>query len=92
MRRANLRQTVKGPTTLTVRHDSSAGAKWLALVTRIFVHKEIVLDPYASGLTTPEILWHVSPITHDMTINFRYVTGTVPRMEWSELSAPPPSD
>ena len=74
----------QGATTLTVRHDASAGPQWLGLVTRVLVHKEIVLEPYVSGLTTPEILWHFSPMTRDTTISFQYVTGTVPGMAWTE--------
>ncbi|HEY9419930.1 MAG TPA: hypothetical protein VIW92_00810 [Thermoanaerobaculia bacterium] len=70
------------PTTLTVRCEASAGAKWLALVTRIRVHGDEVLDPYASGLTMPEILWPLSPLTRDTTIEFRYDAGLYPQVGW----------
>jgi hypothetical protein len=42
----------EGLTTLTVRSEPSV--KWVVLVTRIRVHGEEALDPYASGLTTPD--------------------------------------
>jgi hypothetical protein len=75
----------EGPTTLTVRSEASGGAKWLALATRIRLHGDEVLAPYASGLTTPEILWPLSPLTRDATIEFRYDPGLHPRVVWREL-------
>jgi hypothetical protein len=76
----------EAPTTLTVRGEDSGGAKWLALATRIRVFGEEVLDPYASGLTMPEILWPLSPLTRDTTIEFRYDAGLHPQVVWRELS------
>lgn len=73
------------PLVLTVRHKASGGAKWLALVTRIRVHGEEALDPYASGLTMPEILWPLSPLTRDTTIELRYEAGPHPQVLWREI-------
>ena len=73
------------PTTLTVRREASGGAKWLALATRIRVHGEEVLDPYTSGLTMPEILWPLSPLERDTTIELWYDTGLHPQVRWGEL-------
>jgi hypothetical protein len=61
------------------------GAKWLALATRIRVHGDEVLDPYASGLTMPEILWPLSPLTRDTTIELKYDAGLHPQVDWREL-------
>ena len=72
-------------TTLTVRNGTSGGAKWLALSTRIRVHGDEVLDPFASGLTIPEILWPLSPLRHDTTIELRYDTGPHPHVGWREI-------
>jgi hypothetical protein len=81
---------LEAPTTLTVRCEASGPAKWLALATRIHVHGEEVLDPYASGLTMPEILWPLSPVERDTTIEFRYDTGLHPQVGWRELRGTPP--
>lgn len=72
-------------TTLTVRCEASGGAKWLALVTRIRVHGDEALDPYESGLTMPEILWPLSPLTRDTTIELRYDAGIHPQVGWREI-------
>lgn len=74
-------------TTLTVRREASGGAKWLALSTRIRVHGEEVLDPYRSGLTIPEILWPLSPLPRDTTLELRYDSGPHPQVVWRELPA-----
>lgn len=71
--------------TLTVRREASGGTKWVALATRIRVHGDEVLDPYASGLTMPEILWPLSPLKRDTTIEFRYDAGLHPQVGWREL-------
>jgi predicted RNA methylase len=81
---------LEAPTTLTVHYEASGGAKWLALATRIRVHGNEVLDPYASGLTMPEILWPLSPLTRDTTIELRYDAGLHPQILWRELEARPP--
>ena len=73
------------PRTLTVRYGAPAGEKWLALATRIRVHGDVALDPYDSGLTTPEILWPLSPLERDTTIELRYETGPHPQVAWREL-------
>jgi predicted RNA methylase len=75
----------EAPTTLTVRCEASGGAKWLALATRIRVHGEEVLKPYASGLTMPEILWPLSPLARDTTIELRYDAGPHPQVVWREI-------
>jgi hypothetical protein len=49
------------------------------------VRGEEALDPYASGLTMPEILWPLSPLTRDTTIEFRYDAGLHPQVGWREL-------
>lgn len=79
---------VGAPTTLKVRHNASGGAQWLALATRIRVHGEEVLEPYASGLTIPEILWPLSPLTRDTTIEFSYDAGPHPQVLWREIDHP----
>ncbi|HEX6861571.1 MAG TPA: hypothetical protein VF414_02085 [Thermoanaerobaculia bacterium] len=81
---------LEAPTPLTVRCEASGRAKWLALATRIRVHGDEVLDPYASGLTMPEILWPLSPLERDTTIEFRYDTGLRPQVGWRELRGTPP--
>jgi hypothetical protein len=64
--------------------DVPCDARWVALMTRIVVHQNEVLEPYASGLTTPEILWPLSPVARDLTLEFRYRDGSAPRIEWRE--------
>lgn len=78
----------EAPTTITVPCEASGGggAKWLALVTRIRVHGDEVLNPYASGLTIPEILWPLSPLTRDTTIEFKYEAGLHPQIGWRVTS------
>lgn len=76
---------LEAPTTLRVRCEASGGTKWLALVTRIRVHGDEILAPYASGLTIPEILWPLSPLTRDTTIELRYDAGLHPQVGWREL-------
>ena len=68
---------------LRVRRRGDDTTRWLALMTWIVVFGTEVLEPYASGLTIPEILWGVSPLTADVTLDFRYVTGPRPRLDWS---------
>lgn len=75
---------LEASTTITVRREASGGAKWLALITRIRVHGDEVLDPYTSGLTIPEILWPLSPLKRDTTIEFRYDLGLHPQVSWRE--------
>ena len=54
-------------------------------MTAIVVYGTEVLEPYASGLTTPEILWNAPPLASAVTLQFRYVTGARPRLDWSAL-------
>lgn len=75
----------ESPTTLTVCREASGGVKWLALSTRIRVHGDEVLDPYESGLTIPEILWPLSPLTRHTAIELRYDAGPNPQVVWREL-------
>lgn len=69
-------------TTLSSRGDASGGAKWPALTTRIRVHGDEALDPFASGLTMPEILWPLCPLQRDTTIELRYDAGLHPHVGW----------
>lgn len=73
-----------GATTINVTPNGSGDDQWLALVTRIVVYRNHLLEPYASGLTTPEILWSVSPVRRELTLEFRYLDGDRPGIEWSE--------
>ena len=59
--------------------------QWLALLTRVRAYRNEVLEPYASGLTTPEILWSLSPVQREMTLEFRYRDGDHPGVEWREV-------
>lgn len=65
-----------------VFYDGRHDAQWLALVTRVVVYEDEILEPYVSGLTTPEILWSLSPMTRDLTLEFQYREGAAPRLEW----------
>jgi hypothetical protein len=76
-------------TTIRVSCGDRHGAHWLALVTRVNVYQDEVLEPYASGLTTPEILWRLSPVRRDLTLAFRYNDGAAPRLEWHEVQLTP---
>ncbi|HYC93910.1 MAG TPA: hypothetical protein VEO54_32215 [Thermoanaerobaculia bacterium] len=75
-------QATRAATTIEVRCDGRPDARWLALVTRIVVYHDEILEPYASGLTTPEILWSLSPVTRDLTLELQYLEGAAPRLEW----------
>ena len=68
-------------TTIAVRCEASGGAQWLALSTRIRVQGDEILEPYASGLTTPEILWTLSPLIRDTTLQIAYETGPHPQLK-----------
>ena len=59
-----------------------APEKWPALFTTIQVFGDETLLPYASGLTAPEILWELVPLTHELRLAFRYETGAEPRVRW----------
>jgi predicted RNA methylase len=69
-------------TTIVVRRDPSSEPQWLALICRVVVHADEVLEPYESGLTTPEILWNVPALPDEAKLAFRYVTGSRPRIEY----------
>jgi len=58
---------------------------WAALFTRIRVFGDDVLDAYESGLTIPEILWPISPVTRVSTLEFRYETEGIPGLRWREV-------
>lgn len=60
-------------------------SEWLALFTRIAVYGEHILEPYESGLTTPQVLWELSSAT-GRPLNFRYETGAEPGMRWTSSS------
>ena len=75
----------ESPAPLTVRCEAPGIAKWLALTTRIRVYGDEVLDPYTSGLTMPEILWPLSPLHRDTTIELRYETGLHPQVVCREI-------
>lgn len=72
-----------GSATVRVRHEEGAREQWLALLTRVVVHGDCVLHPFQSGLTTPEVVWSLSPLRRDLTLDFRYVADGHPRLEWS---------
>jgi hypothetical protein len=59
-----------------------APGKWPALFTTIDVFAEETLLPYVSGLTAPEILWELVPLTHELRLAFHYETGAEPRVVW----------
>lgn len=61
------------------------GTKWAALQTRIDVFGGETLKPYESGLTMPEILWPLSPLDRDVTLEFHYATGINPGIQWREI-------
>lgn len=75
---------VRNGTTIDVRCDGAAAGQWLALHTRIVTYQVEVLEPYASGLTTADILWSASPVTRDLSLEFRYVDGSRPGVAWCE--------
>lgn len=52
---------------------SSSDQRWLAIATDIVVHGAEKLGRYDSGLTTPEIVWELSPVRGRRTLRFRYV-------------------
>jgi len=70
---------------LTLVPPTTSSAYWAALFTRIRVFGDDVLDAYESGLTVPEILWPISPITRVTTLEFRYETDGVPGLRWREV-------
>jgi hypothetical protein len=59
-----------------------APEKWPALFTTIGVFADETLLPYVSGLTVPEILWELVPLTHELQLAFHYETGAEPRVRW----------
>ena len=69
-------------TTVRVSADFATGPKWVALQTHIVVYKDERLNPYESGLTTPEVLWDLSPVSSDITLEFSYTTGVRPGLHW----------
>lgn len=68
-----------------------APEKWPALFTTIHIFGDDKLLPYASGLTAPEILWELVPLTHELPLAFHYETGAEPGVRWRSvpLSLPP---
>ncbi len=59
-----------------------APEKWPALFTTIQVFGEEQLLPYASGLTAPEILWELVPLTPEFAFTIHYETGPAPGVRW----------
>jgi hypothetical protein len=64
-----------------------APEKWPALFTIIHVFGDEMLLPYASGLTAPELLWELVPLTHELPLAFHYETGAEPGVRWRALEA-----
>lgn len=63
----------------------SGETKWAALQTTVHIFGAETLKPYESGLTVPEILWPLSPLIEDVTLEFHYVTGGTPGIQWREI-------
>lgn len=59
-----------------------APEKWPALFTTIHVFGDHKLLPYESGLTAPEILWELVPLTHELPLAFHYETCAEPGVRW----------
>jgi len=70
---------------LTLVPPAISSAYWAALFTRIRVFGDDILDAYESGLTVPEILWPISPVTRVTTLEFRYEAEGVPGLRWREM-------
>ena len=75
-------------TILTLVPFMASAPYWAALFTRIRIFGDEILDAYDSGLTVPEILWSISPITRATTLEFRYETEGIPRLMWREIDNP----
>lgn len=54
------------------------GGRWVALLTEIDVFGRETLRQYDSGLTTPEILWSLSPSREGDLARFHYEVGSRP--------------
>ena len=72
-------------TILTLVPHAASPPYWAALFTRIHVFGEHILDAYESGLTVPEILWPISPVTRVTALEFRYETDGIPGLRWREV-------
>lgn len=70
---------------LTLIPPATSSAYWAALFTRIRVFGDDVLDAYESGLTIPEILWPISPVTRVTMLELRYETEGIPGLRWREV-------
>lgn len=80
------------PTGSNVRITASrrqGGTQWAALQTRVDIFGGETLQPYESGSTMPEILWPLSPLGGDVTLEFHYATGASPGIQWREIRAFP---
>lgn len=55
---------------------------WVGLITEIATFGEHHLRRYESGLTTPEILWPLSPMGANETVEFRYCISEEPGFRW----------
>jgi hypothetical protein len=76
------------PAILTLVPRAASPPYWAALFTRVRIFGDEILDAYDSGLTVPEILWPISPITRTTTLEFRYETEGIPRLSWREIDNP----
>lgn len=80
--------TTRGETSaivFTLMPPAASPPHWAALFTRIRVFGDDILNAYESGLTVPEILWPISPITRVATLEFRYETEGIPGLRWREV-------
>jgi hypothetical protein len=78
-------ETPNDATILTLVPPTTAPPYWVALFTRIQVFGDDILNAYESGLTIPEILWPISPVTRATTLEFRYETEGIPQLRWREV-------
>lgn len=78
-------ETPADSTILTLVPRATSPPYWAALFTRLRVFGDDFLDAYESGLTVPEILWPISPVTRVTTLEFRYEVDGVPGLRWREV-------
>ena len=62
--------------------DPAGREYWVGLLTEIATFGSERLRCYDSGLTMPEILWPLSPMLGDETIEFRYCISASPGIKW----------
>jgi hypothetical protein len=62
--------------------------RWPALITTLHVFREERLRPYDSGLTQPDILWELTPLSTDVDLQFGYRSGPAPGPTWQSVRPP----